>query len=423
LSGSETYGEPNNLDSLRVRTPFWFRRLGKLLKYVDKNYTRHVRNIDEINELLTIGEYDPHSGCTPPIVHRTINTTSWVIPAFDPDHMYAGVYSALRFMSALERKGKTNNLILYGNPAIDKLSFSKKISSTVGVTPRIFLLEMDSLPAVDVAFATFWSSAYIVRRYKKAARHIYFVQDYEPDFYPANALSRLAHESYTQPMDYVVHGIGLANYMKDRFNRHQHTLPFAVERDVYQPPEEPPAGKPFKVFFYGRPRVDRNDFALGVASLLKAKQLIPDMEVYCAGERFNPKIYGLSPEWWHNWGMLTRRETARIYRGCNVALVFGFTRATPMVALEAMACGCLLVTNRNDYEDWITQGGRTAVAVSPNPVTLAKTLKVISENWDEYLKVAKKGQILATSWDWNLEASRVIAELEGEAQTDGKAYS
>jgi glycosyltransferase involved in cell wall biosynthesis len=400
-------------DESTFKCPLWVKVFGKPLKYLDKKYTRHVRNIDEISALTFIGQLtrtsnmDSHK-------HGKISKAAWLIPDFDPRRMYAGVYSALRFMATLERNGTSNTVILYGNRGADAQLFSKKIKEHFGVSVKVLLFEEDNLPDVDAAFATFWTSAYIVHKYKQANRHIYFVQDYEPEFGPANAQARLAHESYTLPMDFVVHGIGLANFMKSHLGLHQHTLPFCVEKNIYYPPKELQPETPFRVFFYGRPNVDRNDFALGVSSLLKAKSLIPDLEVYCAGENFNPKTYSLNRRWWHNLGMLTRAQAADIYRRCHVTLAFGFTKATPMVALEAMACGSLLVTNPNGYEEWITGNGKTGLSVAPTPDNIAVALREIRHNWSEYQGIARVGQRLAVSWDWDEEATRVIRELQGE---------
>ncbi|MEM0272843.1 MAG: glycosyltransferase family 4 protein [Thermoprotei archaeon] len=392
--------------------PLWVRLFGKLLKYVDKEYTRHIRNIDEIKALenLGIGE----RGTPQPIIHGKIETAAWIIPAFDPEKMYAGVYTALRFMALMERKSIHNTLILYGDPKIETERVRDKIFQRFKITPKVIHIERDVLPEVDAAFATFWSSAYILQGYVKAKRHIYFIQDYEPEFGPANAMAALAHETYRLPMDHVVHGLSLARYLKERFNDHQHVIPYSVEPEIYYPPKVPPADKPFRVFFYGRPHVDRNDFALGAASLKKAKQLIPDLEVYCAGEPFNQKIYGLNKQWWHNMGLLTREQTAELYRRCHIVLAFGFTKNMPMVAIEAMACGCLLITNANGYEEWITNKGETGVAVTPTPSNIAKTLLDVKNNWGEYAKVARMGQKHAASWNWDQESQRVLWELESE---------
>ncbi len=57
-------------------------------------------------------------------------------------------------------------------------------------------MKLDDLPASDVAICTFWVSAYFLLKFNKTKRKYYFIQDYEPLFYPGGATFALAESTY-----------------------------------------------------------------------------------------------------------------------------------------------------------------------------------------------------------------------------------
>lgn len=393
---------------VRIGKSFVKRLLTKSVNYLYKKVSFESQLIDEVNmfsEFTSPLNYVPTE-----IKQNKISSAAWFIPGYAFDRVYGGAYVVARFVHDMIAKGVDTYIVLYSGSKREAISAKKYFEREFDVAPNILLFGKDNLPTVDAAFAMNWESAYIVNNYNKASRHIYFVLEYDPGFYAASAVGRLAHESYRLPMEFVVYGIGLAEYIKREFGIKCHVMPITVDKSLFYPTGRL-EDKPFKVFFYARPHRVRNGFTLGVSALKLAKKLIPDLEVYSAGEDLNLKTFGLSSEWWHNLGYLHYKSTPQVYRSCHVSLVFCFTRATSIVALETMACGSLLITNQSEFDFWLTNGDTTALSLPPFPISIANKLHEIQRNLSLYSQIAQRGQILASTWEWRREADRVLSEL------------
>ena len=197
-----------------------------------------------------------------------------------------------------------------------------------------------SLPACDAAIATLWSSAYPVLHARDVRAKFYFVQDNEPQFYPAGAGSALAEETYRFGFPGIVNTPGLAEVYRSYGNPAVSFVP-AVDVDRYHPADPPrPAGGTVRVFFYGRPKTSRNAFGLGIAALAQLKRDYGErVEVICAGENWSPSQFGLAGQI-RNLGVLqSLEEVAALYRSCDIGLVFMFTKHPSYQPFEFMASG------------------------------------------------------------------------------------
>ncbi|PSN85595.1 hypothetical protein B9Q03_12210 [Candidatus Marsarchaeota G2 archaeon OSP_D] len=393
----------------KVAKPLLTRLLTKPINYLYKKFSFESELIDELNMIDDLPSLSGYESVQTD--GQRIASSAWIVPSYAFDRVYGGAYVVARFMCELMKRGVETKLILYSDPNVDTKGVEEYFVKTFGVSPGILVYGRHDLPAVDAVFAMNWESAYMALRYRNTRRRIYFVLEYDPGFYQAGAISAIAHESYRLPLELVVYGIGLARYIEREFAVKCHVIPITVDSSVFHPPSHELKSPPFNVFFYARPRRARNGFSLGVAALRLAKQLIPELHVYSAGEEFNPKMFGLDTSWWHNLGYLGREKTAEVYKSCHASLVFCFTRATSIVALEAMACGSLLVTNRSELDSWLTNDGATAISLPPHPNTVAEKLHEIWENYPTYREVARRGQKHASHWEWNTEVDRVLREL------------
>ena len=98
---------------------------------------------------------------------------------------------------------------------------------------------------------------------RQARAKFYFVQDNEPQFYPAGAASALAEETYRFGLPGIVNTPGLAEVYRSYGNPAVSFVP-AVDLERYHPPTQPRDPRaPVRVFFYGRPSTPRNSFGLG----------------------------------------------------------------------------------------------------------------------------------------------------------------
>ncbi|HEY2771619.1 MAG TPA: hypothetical protein VGI87_13675, partial [Solirubrobacteraceae bacterium] len=183
-----------------------------------------------------------------------INSVTWMLPFFH--HVYfGGTHTLLRFADHFARAhGVTTHFHCYDVGADRVPELSGKIAAAfpalAAATFSSGHSDLAELPACDAAIATLWSSAYPLLQLRGARAKFYFVQDNEPQFYPASAAWGLAEETYRLGLPGIVNTPGLADVYRAYGNPAVSFIP-AVDRDRYHPSHEPrdPAA-PVRVFFY-----------------------------------------------------------------------------------------------------------------------------------------------------------------------------
>ena len=99
----------------------------------------------------------------------------------------------------------------------------------------------------------------------------YFVQDYEPLFYPAGTLYALAEATYRLGFAGLVNTPGLEKIYAGYDNPSASFVPAVevISADESKPSMRP--GAPVQVVLYGRPETDRNGFELLAAASRRVK--------------------------------------------------------------------------------------------------------------------------------------------------------
>ena len=101
----------------------------------------------------------------------------------------------------------------------------------------------------------------------------------------------------------------------------------------------------------------------------------------------------------------------------NPSLVEGFG----LPSIEAMACGCALVTAANGgSEDFAMDGDTAAVCGSNDPEELAEHIGELLRDDAERLRLASAGQEFVRRFDWDESAGRLEALLAAYAADPGR---
>jgi glycosyltransferase involved in cell wall biosynthesis len=340
----------------------------------------------------------------------------WFIPFFG--HAYfGGTYTLLRFAEHFARvHGVATHFHCFdvGDDAMRPMS--KKVqaafpglasaSFTSGNTP------LAQLPESDAVVATLWSSAYPAMHVSNTRAKFYFVQDNEPQFYPAGAASAMAEETYRFGFPGIVNTPGLAEVYRSYGNPAVSFVP-AVDTHRYHPPAQarnPEA--PVRVFFYGRPQTSRNSFGLGLATLAKLKHDYGDrVDIVCAGEDWNPAQFGVLGRI-RNLGVLANLdEVADLYRSCDIGLVFMQTKHPSYQPFEFMASGMATVTNLNPSTTWLLRDGENCLLTPPLPTPAAERLGRLVEDAPLRGRLAAAGHKLISGYHWEEQIERVWSTI------------
>jgi len=309
-----------------------------------------------------------------------ISSINWFIPYFRHVY-YGGIYTILRFAGYFSKKGIRNRFVLYDSPAILESDVIAKIRSGCPHLTDfdVFIRrssDVDDIPFADISIATLWTSAYRLLKFNNTRGKFYFIQDYEPLFYPAGSSYALAEATYRFGFHGIVNSPGLYHFITSNYDLHAEFFTPAVEHEVFFPGDrsQEEGKKTFKLFVYGRPQHDRNGFDIAIATAKKAKRSFGEsIEIVSAGSEWNPSEFGLDGIM-ENLGLLGYLETAELYRVCDFGLILMFTKHTSYLPLELMASGSIVIANHNQANSWLLKDGHNCVIIEPSPTFITEKL-------------------------------------------------
>jgi len=268
------------------------------------------------------------------------------------------------------------------------------------------LLGLDELPACEFAVATGWDTAYAVRAFSGAQHKLYFVQDYEPHFYPVGSESVLAENTYRFGFFGITAGHWLANKLAREYGMSTHPVGFGVELDRYRrlPRREPEIRR---VFFYARPPTPRRAFEIGLLVLNAVWERLPDVQFVLAG--WDTAGYHI-PFPHLACGTVALDDLPDLYSQCDAALVLSLTNAS-LLPLELMASGCAVVSNRGANVEWLLNDDVVVLAES-SPERLADAVCTLLQDNERRHALSQRAEVFARSQTWEAVARDFEAGLQ-----------
>jgi O-antigen biosynthesis protein len=357
---------------------------------------------------------------TPPLI-RSIN---WFIPYFHHVY-YGGIHTILRFADYFSKKGIRSRFVLYDGPDVPPAEILGKVRKAFpGLDGEVFVRldpDVNTIPYADISVATLWTSAYRLLRFKKTKGKFYFIQDYEPLFYPAGSWYALAEATYRFGFHGLINTPGLHEFVTRKHDMKAEFFMPAVDKNVFFPEERQKNRKSFKLFFYGRPRHDRNAFDLAITAVRKIKAVLGDkIEIVSAGSDWSPSEYGLQGIA-ENLGLMEYGATAELYRTCDFGLVLMFTKHPSYLPLELMACGAIVVTNSNRTNEWLLRDKVNCITIEPAPTYVAEAVALLVQ--DETLRsyIRENALKTASSFEWEPEMEKIFRFMRGNSSATGQA--
>jgi glycosyltransferase involved in cell wall biosynthesis len=359
-------------------------------------------------------------------VELELHTLQWFLPWFHNPHG-GGVRTIRRVAADLAEKHQVESRFhIYdrtgdgaGDIPVKMGAAFPALRGASVTTARAGDRASTQLPPCGAAVATTWPSAFPLARYGGARAKFFFVQDYEPAFFPAGAASAVLMEAARLGLPGIVNTPGLAEVYRAHGSPAIAFTP-AVDADVYHPPPEPRPASPVQIVFYGRPSTRRNAFALGLAALSEVKDRFGDaVRIVAAGEDWNPGQFGVG-DVLENRGALTDLDAvADLYRSSHVGLALQLTPHPSYQPLEFAACGVATVANRNPHTEWLLRDGETALLADALPSAIAEALARLVEDAGlrERLAATAREQVLAVRWEDEVERIHGAMTKRGEAFT------
>lgn len=216
---------------------------------------------------------------------------------------------------------------------------------------------------VDLAIATAWWTAEIVAREVDASHKLYFVQDFEPWFYPMGDEYLKAVDSYRQGLQPLTIGRWLAQLLGERFGSRCRSFEFTADRQQYYPLEN--VERELAVCFIFQPEKPRRCPEIGRDALAIVKHHKPEVKIYTYGSEEPPDF----PFEHSHLGVLSLKECNALYNRCSVGLCLSSSNPS-RVPFEMMAAGLPAVDfhGENTIYDMVEDG---VLLARPNASSLA----------------------------------------------------
>ncbi len=325
----------------------------------------------------------------------------YLLPALK---LYGGILSVLQIVNHLALAGEQANVATYGECDPDLLRGLPLYASPYCFPSRSVMLE--NFPECDVVVATRWDTAYDAIMLQEAyprVRLAYFVQDYEPDFYPIGSqLSHRAELTYHLIGKQIVKTQWLARKLR-RFDSDVVQIPLGLNLDIYYDSGNPARQECTRVLAMARPTSKYRNYEGLLRIFTTLHEERPDIELCLYGTDLDPESLPFPCD---SQGRLYRMaDVAALLNRCTILLDCSTFQGFGRPGLEAMATRTAAVLTRN--------GGITEYAKHLHNCLLADPLDV-DENVAKIIQLADEVDLRRRLIDRGVETARQYdARLEG----------
>jgi glycosyltransferase involved in cell wall biosynthesis len=334
---------------------------------------------------------DTHLPCGP-------LTLTWFIPDFDVGS--GGHTTIFRTICLLQRMGCMSNIVMipptkYSSNAqmehVVRKNFMREFSGK-------FFLWGEKIPESNALIATSWETAYYVAATPVEGRRFYFVQDYEPLFFPAGSRAVFAENSYRLGLSCICASPWLARLMREKYGARAGSFLLG-----YSPEQYGNLGRPRKsktILFYARHLTPRRGFELGVLALALVKKADPEVEIILFGANAYPDL----PFSCHCRGVLNHQELLEMYNEATVGLVISLTNYS-LIPNEMMACGLPVVDLDTECLRDLYESGTDIILASPTPRAMADAIISLLGNPGLRSRIAENARRKVMDLTWEKTAA------------------
>lgn len=336
----------------------------------------------------------------------------WIMPP--PGKGSGGHLNIFRFIEFLEKNGHTCSIYLYAQGK-DKPSI-RTIESSMGDSyPKLsakikWIQNANDIKVVDALFATSWETAYPVFNYAGIIKRFYFIQDFEPYFYPVGGLYSLAENTYRFGFYGVTAGNWLATKLKRDYGMSTDHFDFGADPGLYSYQNH---NKRKEILCYVRPYTERRGFEVAILALSLFYKKHPEYTINLAG--WDVSEYDI-PFPYVNLKTLELEELDALYNNCAAGLVLSFTNMS-LLPMELLKSGVIPVVNDGENNRLVSSNKYIAYC-SQDPLSIANKLSEVVQinNLNEYASRA------AASIDidgWAESGKKFVSIIEREMEKNG----
>jgi len=338
---------------------------------------------------------------------------NWYLPSFE-NAFYGGVMTILRTADYLLQKGGMHQRFLICGEARADVIFGHIIKAFPALkTCEVIVLNtaeaINNIQPADFSIATLWTTAYVLLKVQNTGLKFYFIQDFEPLFYPAGSTYAQAEATYRFGFYGIANTISLKNIYESEYGGKSIHFTPCVDTKVFYTDNSSRKDNPKRIFFYGRPGHPRNAFELAITAMRQLKNRYgSNIEILSAGANWKPEEYGLQGVI-ENLGLLSYEATGDLYRSCHIGLSMMLTKHPSYLPFEMMACGVLVISNINNSTQWLLKDRQNCLLSYPSATYIAETISEAIERYEdlEHIRTNAAQEIINNHADWDVEIKKI----------------
>ena len=278
--------------------------------------------------------------------------------------------------------------------------------------PMIFKNYKDmekGLPETDIVVATHWSTAHVAHNMKErhiAKETVYFVQDFEPWFYPKKDTKKRSFIENTYRL--LPNKIVKSEWLKQklfRFGGDIKKIHIGMDLRIFYPRigSQEKKNQPVSIFSMARPRTPRRGFTNLVEGLSIVKKIHPDVRIRLFGDYLNNTMIPFAFE---DIGIVAdQNKLAKLYSEATLFIDASDFQGFGRTAMEAMACGTPCVLTSQGGVGEYARNEHNALLISPKtPSELSTAVCRLINDQNLRNRLSEKGQQTAKKFCHKREA-------------------
>jgi O-antigen biosynthesis protein len=288
---------------------------------------------------------------------------AWVIP--HPGFGSGGHRTIIQNVNALIRHGYECDIYVEEDWVSTSDDVASKIDSYYEPCAANVYVGISLRSDYDLLFATGWTTIDMVKPLN-VENKAYFIQDYEPWFFPMGDNYIKTENSYYLNYHKITIGKWLAHKMNEEFNSNAQFFDFCADLNIYKPIKD--CQKENAICYIWQPEKPRRCDALAMQALFLVKTINPNIKIYLYGSN-NKQIPGFDSE---KLGIISPKKCNELYNKCMVGLCMSASNPS-RIPFEMMAAGLPVVElyKENNLYDLPND---CALLAMPNPEAIATAI-------------------------------------------------
>lgn len=305
---------------------------------------------------------------------------AWVMP--HPGKGSGGHRTIIQNVNALLRAGYECDIFVEEDGVSTPDMVRQKINDWYEHCDAGVFVGFDIKKDYDIMFATGWQTVDFVRKLP-AKKKAYFIQDYEPWFFPMGDQYLITENSYKYGYLPVTIGKWLAHKMDSEFNTPAEYFDFGADLNVYKPLD---IEKENAICYVYQPEKPRRCDYIGLKALKLIKAMRPDVKIYLYGSELVTRPIDFECE---NLHIIPVEECNKLYNKCKVGICMSASNPS-RIPFEMMAAGLPVVElyKENNLYD-LPDGG--VLLSETTPEAIASSVVYLLDNPKEAKKMSEFG--------------------------------